>query len=502
MTSDSLPATTAETHISWVLLTGDRAYKIHKPIATDVLDRSTVERRHAACEQEVRLNRRLAPDVYRGVATIRLDDEDLEPVIVMRRMPAERRLAALLESSEARDLVREVARTVAAFHSGEVALSSEDARRVASADALSRRWAEDLEGLREVGGPGIAERVTEVEDLVVPYLEGRGRLFDDRIESGMVRDGHGDLLADDIFCLEDGPRILDCLAFSDDLRRGDVLADVAFLVMDLQRLGHPELGRTFLRDYCEFSGEHHPGSLAHLHVAQRALVRAKVTALRDHQNDQARDDQAHDGGRKDQVGALLDLVVDHLQRARIRLVLVGGLPGSGKSTFAQQLADDFGWTVLSSDEIRRDLGLRYEDLQDEVAYTPETVAKVYDAMRHRAEHLLGRGMSVVLDATWTSAKERAAARALADDNAATILEIRCEAPLATLRQRVRSREASTSEATAGVVDVLAARQDAWPEALTLSTEQGDSDAVWAFFAAQASATWWRPTSSSAARRSR
>ena len=183
----------------------------------------------------------------------------------------------------------------------------------------------------------------------------------------MVRDGHGDLLAEDIFCLDDGPRILDCLAFDDELRWGDVLGDVAFLVMDLERLGHPDLARSLLADHGEFSGEHHPGSLAHLYVAQRALVRAKVAALRTSQTGSGK------GPTTPEVEALLGMAVGHLRRAEVRLALVGGLPGSGKSTLAGRMADELGWVVLSSDAVRRDAGLRYQDLHDPSAYDPATV---------------------------------------------------------------------------------------------------------------------------------
>lgn len=476
-----LPATCAETHISWVLLTGDRALKILKPLATDVLDHADVERRRLACEQEVELNARLAPDVYRGVASIRLGGEDLEPVIVMARMPDERRLSRLLDADEAPDVIRDIARTVASFHGRAQVLDTADAARVSSPTALERRWTDDLDGLRAVGGAGVRERADAIEALVIPYLDGRAPLLRERIEAGMVRDGHGDLLADDIFCLDDGPRILDCLAFSDELRWGDVLADVGFLVMDLQRRGHPELGRAFLHAYCEFSAEHHPGSLAHLYVAQRALVRAKVTALRNEQ----------EGGHEREVDDLLALVDDHLRRTQMRMVLVGGLPGSGKSTFAHRMADEFGWTVLSSDEIRRDLGLRRADLRDD-AYSSDPVAAVYGEMRRRASQLLSHGISVVLDATWTSADERRLARGTAADARADVLEVRCHAPAEVCRRRVEARsDASLSEATAAVVDVLAERQDPWPEAFVLDTSRSTSDQVWEAFASEARPTWWR-----------
>lgn len=475
----SEPPLVRETHISWVLLTGDVAFKVMKPLRTDVLDQGDVAARRRACEREVALNARLAPDVYRGVAEITLDGEVLEPVIVMRRMPDDRRLAVLVDAPGARAVIRDVARHVAAFHAATTVVDPATAEAVAGVDALRRRWAEDLAGLRAATTePRLLAVADELDALSSQYLAGRGPLLAERIAGGMVRDGHGDLLAEDIFCLPDGPRVLDCLAFDDSLRTVDVLADVAFLVMDLQRLHHDELAEAFLADYVEFSDENHPGSLAHLHVAQRALVRAKVRALR-HQQDPARGAEAL---------PLAELALDHLRRAEVRLVLVGGIPGSGKTTLATAIGDDFGFVVLSSDEVRRDLGLRGADVGAE-AYEPATVARVYDELLARAGRLLAHGMSVVLDATWTAAPARALARDTAARASARVIEVRCDASPAECRRRIASRApgaAGASEAEPGTVDLLASRADPWPEALAVDTGvPGEGQPL------GLERTWWR-----------
>ena len=162
-----------------------------------------------------------------------------------------------------------------------------------------REWLEQLwttENLDQMAGPGAPAThdgpvhdpavLDEVRARATRYLAGRGPLFECRIAEGHAVDGHGDLLADDIFCLDDGPRILDCLAFDDDLRRGDVLADLAFLAMDLEHLEHgPAAAEALVAAYDEFADEHHPRSLLHFYVAQRALVRAKVRGLRAGQGD-------------------------------------------------------------------------------------------------------------------------------------------------------------------------------------------------------------------------
>jgi len=163
----------------------------------------------------------------------------------------------------------------------------------------------------------------------------------------MVRDGHGDLLAEDIFLLDDGLRVLDCIEFNDRLRHGDVLADVAFLAMDLERLGEPALAARFLDWYREFSGRPHPSTLVEHYIAYRAHVRAKIACLRHAQGDP---DAANE------AAMLLTLAVRHLERGGVRMVLLGGLPGTGKTTLGPALADATGWSLLRSDEVRRDLG--------------------------------------------------------------------------------------------------------------------------------------------------
>src|SRR5690606_13545776 len=166
-----------------------------------------------------------------------------------------------------------------------------------------------------------------------------------RVAAGRACDGHGDLLADDVFCLDDGPQVLDCLEFDDALRYEDVLADVAFMAMDLERLGRADLAEHFLDAYRRAAGEDWPASLAHHHIAYRAQVRAKVTAIRAQQGD---------AGSVDAARALLKLCFDHLEAGRVRLILVGGAPGTGKSTLAAGLAASLGATVLRSDVIRKE----------------------------------------------------------------------------------------------------------------------------------------------------
>ncbi len=411
-----------ETHVSVLMLLDDRAYKLKKAVKYPFIDLSTPERRAEACQREVELNRRLAPDVYLGVATVQdANGEVCDHVVVMRRMPVGRRLAKLVADRVAtRDDMVAVARILASFHAR--AETSPAIESAGGRDGLRAHWEAGFDEIRAFV-PDILdpEMEREIELLVRTYLEGRKPLFDSRVELGRVVDGHGDLLADDIFMLPDGPRVLDCLEFDDDLRYGDVLADVAFLAMDLERLGAPQLAASFLAAYREMAGETHPTSLEHHYIAYRAHIRAKVACLR---GDRASADEAR---------SLLVLALTHLRKSRVTLVLIGGSPGSGKSTLAAGIAARTGWSLLRSDEIRKDLaGLGHTASAPaalgEGIYTAPATDETYTMLLTRARTMLEHGESVVLDATWANAEHRDRASALALATTSHLSEIRCDAP--------------------------------------------------------------------------
>lgn len=453
--TDGLRMRTVETHSAVLVFLGDRVYKFKKAVDLGFLDHRDRAAREIACHEEVALNRRLAPDVYLGVADVTgPDGAPCEHIVVMRRMPEERSLTRCVAAGAdvTADLDR-IARAVAGLH----ASSPVSACIAAEHDAPGLRalWRQSFRQLREAGVDTADGR--RVEELAERYLAGREPLFAHRIAEGAVRDGHGDLMADDIYLLPDGPRILDCLEFAPDLRIGDVVGDVAFLAMDLERLGRPDLGERFLATYRELSGETWPTSLAHHHVAYRAHVRAKVAALAGAQRL---------GGGHATSADLMPIARDHLERARVRLVVVGGLPGTGKSTVADAVADELDAVVVRSDEVRR----RVAAGQGADRYAPGSVAAVYREALADTEALLGRGYSVVLDATWSAAEDRQQARQVARRTASELVEVRCTAPAGTAEARITARgDAHASEATPAVARQMAGRFAPWPEAVVLDT---------------------------------
>ena len=284
------PAEVRETHSGVVLLLGDYACKVKKPVDLGFLDFRTEAARHRACRREVALNRRLAPDVYLDVVALRgTDGTTIEHAILMRRMPDDLRLSALVgRGDDVDEHLRSLARLLAGFHA--TARRGPSIATQGRARALRRRWAANLEETLPFRGAILGEAVhSEISSRALGYV--------------------------------------------------DVLDDVAFLAMDLERLGRPELGERLLAWYAEFSGWSQPPSLEHHYVAYRAYVRAKVACIR-----------ASQGAEDSAVEAreLAALTLRHLRAGEVSLVLVGGAPGTGKSTLSTALADRLGAVLLSS----------------------------------------------------------------------------------------------------------------------------------------------------------
>ncbi|MFC4944928.1 AAA family ATPase [Pseudonocardia sp. GCM10023141] len=470
------PAEVHETHIGTVFLVGDRAYKMKKPVRTAFLDFSTPALRLAACRREIELNRRLAPDVYLGTSDLMPGSGDVGPVehfVVMRRMPAQRCLAALIGAGEpVGDALRALARQLAVFH------AAADRGPAVAADgtaaALRRRWVANLAELAPFAGTVLDAAVLHaIEVAALRFVDGRGPLLADRLARSRIVDGHGDLVAADVFCLDDGPRALDCLEFDDHLRHVDGLDDVAFLAMDLEHLGRADLATQFLDDYVEFSGDDAPTALRHHFIAYRAVVRAKVACLRHAQGD---------AGAAETAVAYAGLALRHLQCGAVRLALVGGLPGTGKTTLGGALADRFGAVLISSDRLRKEVAGIDPDTPATAAYgeglyAPERIDATYAELLDRAALLLGRGESVVLDASWTAQRHRDAAVELAHRTHSDLARLHCRATAETAGRRIAMRGHTASDATTPIALAMAEVAQAWPEAVTVPTRGTITESV-------------------------
>jgi uncharacterized protein len=456
----------AQTPSAVVFGVADRAYKLKKPVDLGFLDFTSPGSRRAACLRETELNRRFAPDVYLGVAEVA--DPAAGPcdhLVVMRRMPADRRLSTLVRAGEPVDhQLREVARRLAAWHAA--APRRPEITEQGSRDALAARWEANVSQASALAGTPLEQgSIDAVARLARRFLAGREQLFLRRLRDGRVVDGHGDLLADDIFCLDDGPRVLDCLDFDDRLRWLDGLDDAAFLAMDLERLGAPGLAARFTSWYAEFTGDPAPPSLHHHYVAYRAFVRAKVAAL-----------LAVQGGHCGAADAtsLAAIALGHLRAGAVTMVLIGGLPGTGKTTLAGAVAGQLGFTVLSSDRLRKELAGLPPATPAAAAweagiYAPSWTGRTYAELLRRASRLLAAGESVVADASWRDPRQRAAAAAAAEAACADLVQVQCTAPATVTGARTSARTGGCSDADAGIAARMASSFAPWPQAVSIDT---------------------------------
>jgi aminoglycoside phosphotransferase family enzyme/predicted kinase len=474
------PPFLAETHLSTIFGVADRVYKLKKPLTLPFVDQSTRAARELLCHHEVARNRRLAPDVYLGVAdVIGTDGAVCDHLVVMERMPAERRLSALVVAGDpsVRRALEDLAGAVAAFHRS--ADRSPAVQRGGDRAWLAHRWEANAQEMSRFDGTILPRGlVSATLGRALSYLEGREPLLARRRAEGWVCDGHGDLMADDIFVLPDGPRALDCVEFDDRLCHGDVVADVACLAMDLERLGAADLAERWISAYEHESGTTVPRSLLHLHVAYRAQVRAKVAAIRAEQLGAGQAGATGSRGEARIASALLELCDRHLRRSTVRLVLVGGAPGTGKSTLAAALGERFGWQPIRSDVVRKRLaGLpataSAASSFEEGIYRPEATDATYEAMLAEASQCLAQGESVIVDASFTRESHRELARRCAEAASAEVLELRCTLDPAESARRVGARReagSDASDADASVALRLASEADPWPQAIDVPTD--------------------------------
>jgi hypothetical protein len=453
-----------ETHISWVFLAGDLAYKVKKPLVLPFLDYGTLERRREMCGEEVRLNRRLAPRIYlrvlgvaRGDDRYRLTSEDdsaaIEYAVEMRRVEERRSLAALAGAGElSASQVAATATRLAAFHAA-APLADPERRGLA---ALEATLDENLATLRDAG-EGVIERhrLDAAERFTRAFLDARRDQLEARGRAGLVRDCHGDLRAEHVIVPERGDTyVYDCIEFNPELRQIDVAADVAFLVMDLTRLGANSLGLHLVAEYRRAGGDLGDDALLFFFASYRAWVRAKVACIR------ARELTGEDPERERVRGEAREMVrLGHrfAWRSRGPLVLiVCGVSGTGKTTVARQVAELSGWPHLSSDVTRKRLaGLGATERGGAEVYSRERTIETYGELGRVAAEGLERDGGAIVDATFHRRQERDAFRAGLGDQSAPTLFVECHASLNTLLARVRERELErerVSDADTAVVE--------------------------------------------------
>lgn len=455
-----------ETHASLVFLAGERAWKLKKPVRYDYLDFSTLEKRRAACEHELELNRRTAPGIYLGVVPLRRTPEGfsiggaeggiVDWLVEMRRFEAEGLFARMAgEGRLTRAHIEALAARIADFHRHAAPLPDKGgaesfARILAGNDADLAAFAGevfDASHLRMLHGAGAA------------LLARDGYLLDQRRAQGWVRLCHGDLHLGNVTLIGGEPVIFDCIEFNDDIASIDILYDLAFLLMDLAVRARADtrlqgFANRALNAYLDHTDGQGIGAaldglaLIRLFMATRAAVRAKVTAL-----------LAAQGGKREEARGYLEAALDMLRAPRPRLIAIGGLSGTGKSTLAAALAPHAGGVLgavhLRSDIVRKRLwGVEPLSRLPAEAYGAETGARVYDGMLTLAARALAAGVPVVLDAVFARPGEREAAEELAAAMEVPFLGLWLEAPSPILEGRIAAREEQGADPSDATVEVL------------------------------------------------
>ncbi len=474
-----------QTHLSVVVLSGDSAYKFKKAIVLPFADFSSLEKRRFYCEEELRLNRRLCPEIYESVVELRRDDagrlqlggsgELIDHAVKMHRLPGERMMDVLLaENAVGFAEVEAIARRVVAFHRiaerGPGVMASGDPeklRNFALANFAETRGFFPAE-LHEA----LAARTRRDFDRILPLLKGRA-------EAGFVVDGHGDLHARNI-CLVDPPAIYDCIEFNPAFRCGDVATEHAFLLMDLRHRGHPELAQIYLDTVLAESRDEEMKLVLPTLVRYRAMVRAKVSAITAGEKEFSPELRAEAGEAARHYLRLT--AVSAIEEDGPWWLIFCGLPASGKSSIAHSLvqASREAWSVFSTDHIRKELaGVPPTEPLPPQFYSDEFSRRTYGEVRARAAAEMRANSVVILDANFRGRQERALALAAAREAGARLAILHIETDERTVIERLNQRKTdphSESDADREIYEKLKSQfqTPATEEADLLLAVSGDS----------------------------
>ncbi len=454
------------THISWVLLTGEFAYKIKRPVRYPFVDLLSAEHRAFLCREEVRLNRRFAPEIYLDVCTVTSAQgkaqlggtgQVIEHAVRMRQFNADSELARLLERAQIEPSELETfGRDLAVIHAGlPIATASQTWGRPETVDSVMLENVEQCADAAEaLGGRN------EVLALLEPLRARLGlsaQWMSGRFASGRVRECHGDLHAHNIVRRASRLLAFDCLEFDPALRWIDVADEIAFLLADLDAGARPLHGQAFLGGYLERSGDYQACRLLDLYKAHRSLVRAKIVALRASEADQL--DPGYTLQQRERCAAYIDCARRSLRAATPQLILMSGLSGSGKTWLARRLAPGLGAVHVRSDVERRRLaglgeGERSSSGLGAGAYSEGMSARVYDRLAQCTRDILSGGFTAIVDATFHQRADRKRFSELAMEFGIRAHLIHCHAPQSVLEQRITERSRRANDASEADLSVM------------------------------------------------
>ncbi len=453
-----------ETHISWVILAGAYAYKIKKSLNLGFLDFSTLEKRQYYCEEELRLNKRLAPSIYLSVIPITGtvlqpqwagEGDAIEYAIKMRAFPQQVQLDRVLalgylQASQLDTLARHIANF---HHQIDVA----DTKSIfGEPEIIFQPIKENFKQIREhVKNPKALASLVELERWSEVTFQALQSTLKQRKSAGFVRECHGDMHLRNIAWVDDGPLVFDCIEFNPNLRWIDVMSDIAFLVMDLQDRKQPELAQRFLNNYLQHTGDYAGMRVLRFYQVYRALVRAKIDAIRADQAGISKEEQVD--AEKDFFD-YLKLALTYIRRGNPQLIITHGMSASGKSTISQSLLELLGAVRIRSDVERKRMFALKQGNDGQVAvgkglYSPEVTERTYRKLEELASQIIDTGHSVIVDAVFLQYQERERFRKLADSRHIPFVILECTADHETLRQRIRQRKNDISDADLKVLEM-------------------------------------------------
>ena len=459
-----------ETHISWVVLTGSYAYKIKKPVKYSFVDFSTLERRRWFCEEEVRLNRRLAPEVYLGIVPItgsaahphlKGQGAPFEFAVKMKQFSSDQEISDILASGEkAEAWIIQLADRIATFHA-QIEKASEDSPYGTS----EMVWQPMKECLKEIPPhlltPHTQGFLTHIERWAQQEWRKLSDVFLCRKQGGFVRECHGDLHLGNIAMFEGKVCVFDALEFEPRLRWIDVMSEVAFLVMDLEKHGHQDLAFVFLNRYLELTGDYEGLRVFRFYQVYRALVRAKVAGLR---LAQLVEHGAEEERAKRELIGYLELAHRFMARTTPALILMHGVSGTGKTTVSTEILKTIGAIRIRSDVERKRLfgeGLesKYIVPLEAGLYHSDMTASTYTRLQGLARTLLQAGLSVVVDATFLQHHQRELFGQLAEEQECKWIIVDVFAPESVLTERIERRSREAQDASDATVEVMKRQQE-------------------------------------------
>ncbi|MBK1986082.1 AAA family ATPase [Sphaerospermopsis aphanizomenoides BCCUSP55] len=455
------PIELIQTHVSYVLLTGDYAYKLKKPVDFGFLDYSTLEKRQHFCQQELRLNQRGAGELYLEVLPVFLDgeqyhlggtEEAVEYALKMRQFPQDALFSELFAQNKLNEThLAELGKVVAQYHAQ--TKTNDYIRSFGEVSQVRLAIDENYEQtFKYIGGPQTQERFEQTKAYTDNFFDQCPELFVSRIAKNCIRECHGDLHLRNIATWHDKILLFDCIEFNEPFRFVDVMYDVAFTVMDIEAKGRQDLGNAFLNAYAEQTGDWEGLQVLPLYLSRQAYVRAKVTSF-------LLDDPNIPATVKEEAGktasAYYQQAWDYTQPKQGQLILMSGLSGAGKSTTAKYLARKLNAVHLRSDAVRKHLaGIPLMERGSDEIYTPEMTQKTYDRLLSLGISLAHQGWCVILDAKYDRQHLRQEAISQAQKHQLPLQMIHCTAPIEVLQERLVNRTGDIADAT---VDLLASQ---------------------------------------------